>query len=281
MKYTSETRAFHLKTKSGDINRYCILTGDPGITEEIAGHLQDAYHVCTNREFSIYNGNISYAGTGEKSSGVPVTVCSTGIGGPSAAIALEELVQCGADTFIRIGTCGGIAEKVIPGDNVIAQACVRQEGTSREYAPIEYPAAANFEITAALVRAAEQLGQRFHIGVIQSKDSFYGQHDTYRMPVSEELRAKWTAWKKLGVLASEMEAAALFTVSAALGVRCGAVLHTIWNQERYAAGKHDKESQDTTSGILCAIRALALTAERDRGENTLWTEKIQDSSYLN
>ncbi len=274
MKYTSETRAFHLKTQAGDINRYCILTGDPGRTEEIAEHLQDAYHVCTNREFSVHNGNISYAGADGKSFSVPITVCSTGIGGPSAAIALEELVQCGADTFIRIGTCGGIAEKVIPGDNVIAQACVRQEGTSREYAPIEYPAAADFEITAALVHASKQLGQRFHTGVIQSKDSFYGQHDMNRMPVSDDLRAKWTAWKRLGVLASEMEAAALFVVSAALGVRCGAILHTIWNQERYAAGKYDKESRDTTPSIICALRALALTAERDRGENALWSGTI-------
>ena len=276
MKYTTETRAFHLKTKAGEVNRYCILTGDPGRTGEIAKNLRNAYHVCTNREFSVWNGDLSFGvtnsslGIDEKSFCVPITVCSTGIGGPSAAIALEELVQCGADTFIRIGTCGGIAEKVVPGDNVIAQACVRQEGTGREYAPIEYPATADFEITAALVHSSEQLGQRCHIGVIQSKDSFYGQHDMNRMPVSDELCAKWTAWKKLGVLASEMEAAALFVVSAALGVRCGAILHTIWNQERYAGGIRDEESQDTTPSIICALRALALIAERDRGENMLW-----------
>ena len=147
--------------------------------------------------------------------------CSTGIGGPSAVIALEELTQLGVTTFLRVGTCGGIRTDVQSGDVVIATGAIRMEGTSREYAPIEYPAVSDFQVTTALVQAAQKLGKPFHTGVVQCKDSFYGQHNPKRMPVSYELLAKWEAWKRLGVLASEMESAALFVAANALGVRCG------------------------------------------------------------
>ena len=237
----------HLRFNGNKISKYCILPGDPGRCEIIANFLESPKLIGTNREYTIWNGTLD---------GNLVTVCSTGIGGPSAAIALEELVEAGAHTFIRVGTCGGIATKVMGGDCVIATAAVRQEGTSCEYAPIEYPAATDFRITSALAQAALDLDLPHHIGVVQSKDSFYGQHAAERMPVSEQLLQKWEAWKRLGVLASEMETAALATVAASLGVSFSAVFLTLWNQERIKLGLSDAEVTDNTVAIKVAIEAL-------------------------
>ena len=188
------------------------------LREEIAKYFDEPKFVTSNREYTTYTGTI----LGEK-----VSVTSTGIGGPSAAIAMEELVACGAHTFVRIGTCGGINTKVKSGDMVIATGAIRMEGTSREYAPIEYPAVPDFQVATALVQACKELNKPYHCGVVQCKDSFYGQHNPNRMPVSYELLNKWEAWKRLGVLASEMESAALFTVADSLGVRCGSVFNVI------------------------------------------------------
>lgn len=248
-------RMMHLKCAKGEIGRYVILPGDPGRCEAIASLFDNPVHIAQNREFNIYTGTL----LGEK-----VSVCSTGIGGPSTSVAVEELVKCGADTFIRIGTCGGIRLDVKAGELVIASGSVRFEHTSREYAPIEFPAVADFGVTLALNRAAEKLGRTYHTGVVQSKDSFYGQHDPERMPVSYELLQKWEAWKRLGVLASEMESAALYVVSAALGVRSGACFHVFWNQERKAAGLGAETDTDTTPAIETAVEAIRILIEEDR-----------------
>ena len=196
---------FHIRCKAGDVGRYCILPGDPGRCAAIAARFEKAEQVSQNREFTVYSGVLA----GER-----VSVCSTGIGGPSAAIAMEELIAIGAHTFIRVGTCGGMALPVRAGDVIIATGAIRMEGTSREYAPIEFPAVPDFATTCALVDAARALGKPFHTGVVQCKDSFYGQHTPETMPVEPELLYKWEAWKRLGALASEMESAALFTVAA-------------------------------------------------------------------
>lgn len=146
---------------------------------------------------------------------------------------------------------------------MVATGAVRMEGTSREYAPIEYPAVPDFQVAGALVQACQALGKPWYAGVVQCKDSFYGQHDPARMPVSGELEAKWEAWKRLGVLASEMESAALFTVAAARGVRCGSVFHVIWNQEREQAGLDQQESHDTALAIDVGVEALKLLIRQD------------------
>ena len=247
MKKEARELQFHIRCGKGDVGRYCILPGDPGRCEAIAAHFDDPVHVSYNREYNIYTGTL----LGEK-----VSVCSTGIGGPSAVIALEELAAIGADTFIRVGTCGGIRLDVKSGDVVIATGAVRHEGASREYAPIEFPAVADYDVLSALVQGAKALGYPPHVGVVQCKDSFYGQHDPHRMPVSYELENKWEAWKRLGVLASEMESAALFTAGAALGVRCGSVFHVIWNQERQKAGLDQQENEDVTRSIRVGIQGL-------------------------
>ena len=240
-------KQFHIRCAEGDVGRYVILPGDPGRCGSIAALFDEAHHVAQNREFNIYTGTL----LGEK-----VSVCSTGIGGPSAAIAMEELHNIGADTFLRTGTCGGIDTDVQSGDIVVATGAIRYEHTSREYAPIEYPAVPDFEVTAALREASLALGNRTHLGIVQCKDSFYGQHSPEKSPVSDELLSRWETWKRLGVKASEMESAALFVVADALGCRCGSCFHVVWNQEREKAGLDQKMSEDTSMAVRVAVEAL-------------------------
>lgn len=251
----NEKRQYHIQCAESDVGGYVILPGDPARCEKIAAHFDNAHKAAQNREFTTYTGTLS---------GQKVSVTSTGIGGPSAAIALEELAALGAHTFIRVGTCGGIDLRVKSGDNVIAMSAVRQDGTSREYAPPEYPATASYPVVEALVEAAKQSGLSWHAGVVQSKDSFYGQHSPQRMPVAGALTEKWEAWKRLHVLASEMESAALFTAAAALDVRCGAVFHVLWNQERRAAGFAEADSLDTESAITVACEAIRRLIAQDQ-----------------
>ena len=173
--------------------------------------------------------------------------------------------MCGADTMIRVGTCGGISTKVCAGDVVIATGAVRQDGTSHEYAPPEFPAVTDADVLFALTDSAKELGYSHHAGVVQSKDSFYGQHSPKRMPTASALLEKWEAWKRLGVLASEMEASTLFTVASYLGVRSGALFMSVWNQERYDAHLDDgkDETHDTSRAIAVAIEAIKLLIEAD------------------
>ncbi|MCL2760017.1 MAG: uridine phosphorylase [Treponema sp.] len=229
--------------------KYAILPGDPGRVEKIASYLDNPRFFCQNREYTTWLGEIS---------GKTVMVISTGMGGPSTAIAVEELYKTGVRDFIRVGTCGGIALPVTGGDIVIATGAIRQEGTTREYVPIEFPAVANLEITNALVEAAKKLNQKWHAGVVQCKDSFYGQHSPDRMPAAFELNDKWEAWKKAGCLASEMESATLYIVSQILGARAGCVLNVVWNQEREKAGMPNPHCHDTEAAIKTAVEAVRL-----------------------
>ena len=249
---------FHIHCTSEDVGRYCILPGDPGRVPDIAAYFDDPVEVACNREFRVITGTL----LGEK-----VTACSTGIGGPSTAIAVEELHHCGADTFIRTGTCGGIDLGVKSGDVVVATGAVRFEHTSLEYAPPEYPAVADFDVTGALAAATRDLGYKLHTGVVQSKDSFYGQHSPLNSPVYYELQQKWESWKRLGVKASEMEGAALFVVSAALKCRAGACFHVIWNQEREKAGLDQDMSTDTSASVRVSVEAVKRLILQDRENN--------------
>ena len=245
---------YHIALDTSDAGKYCILPGDPARCEKIAKYLDSPKFIVSNREFTTWSGLLN----GEK-----VLVTSTGIGGPSAAIAMEELCAIGVKVFIRVGTCGGINMKVKASDVVIATGAVRYDGTGNEYAPIEFPAVADFGVVKALVESAQELGENWHTGVVQCKDSFYGQHNPQRMPVSYELLNKWEAWKRLGVLASEMESATLFVIASALDVRCGSVLNVIWNQERKAAGFSEPDDFDTDRGIRVAIGAIRKLLTQD------------------
>jgi uridine phosphorylase len=232
---------------------YAILPGDPGRVEKIAAHLDNPRFYHQNREYTTWLGEIS---------GKTVMVISTGMGGPSTAIAVEELFKTGVRNFIRVGTCGGMALPVTGGDVVIATGAIRQEGTTREYVPVEFPAVANLDITNALVEAAKKLGQNWHTGIVQCKDSFYGQHSPDRMPAGYELKEKWEAWLKAGCLASEMESATLYIVSQILGARAGCVLNVLWNQERKKAGLDNPQCHDPDSVIKTAVEAVRILIER-------------------
>lgn len=255
MKYSNDGEQYHIGLKEGDVGKYVLLPGDPKRCKKIAEFFDDAKLVADSREFMTYTGFLN----GEK-----VSVTSTGIGGASAAIALEELVNVGAETFIRVGTCGGIDVDVKGGDIVIATGAIRMEGTSKEYAPIEFPAVANIDVTNALVEASKRLGYNSFAGVVQCKDSFYGQHDSTRMPVNYELENKWEAWKKLGCLASEMESAALFVVSSFLRVKTGSVFLTVANQEREKQGLENPVVHDTDKAIKTAVEALKILIENNK-----------------
>lgn len=248
MNYSEDkNKQYHIQVGKEDIGRYVILSGDPKRCAKIAKYIDDAKLVADNREYVTYTGYLD---------GVKVSVTSTGIGGPSASIALEELVQAGADTFIRIGTCGGMQLNVRSGDVVIASGAVRMEGTSKEYAPIEFPAVADIEVVNALMKAADELNVDSHVGVVQCKDSFYGQHSPERMPVGYELLNKWEAWKRLGCLASEMESAALFVVGSALHVKVGSVFLVVANQEREKEGLSNPVVHNTDKAVRVAVEAL-------------------------
>ena len=240
---------------NGEVGRYVILPGDPKRCKKIAQYFEDPVMIVNNREFITYTGTLD---------GVKVSVTSTGIGGPSAAIAMEELARCGADTFVRIGTCGGIQPEVKSGDIVVATGAVRMEGTSKEYAPIEYPAVADLMVVNALVSAAKEKDCEFYTGVVQSKDAFYGQHEPEMMPAGYELINKWEAWKKLGCLASEMETAALYIVAAKLHVRVGACFLVMANQEREKLGLENPVVHDTDMAVQVAVEAIRKLIKEER-----------------
>lgn len=247
-------KQYHIGVGEGDVGRYVLLPGDPKRCEKIAAYFDEPQLVGDSREFVTYTGYLD---------GVKVSVTSTGIGGPSASIAMEELTAIGADTFIRVGTCGGVDLNVKSGDIVIATGAIRMEGTTREYAPIEYPAVADLDITNALVEACRNLGYPYHTGVVQCKDAFYGQHRPETLPNGQDLIRKWDAWVRLGCKASEMESAALFIVASYLRVRCGTALLTVANQERAKEGLPNPQVHDTDHAIRAAIEALRILIRDD------------------
>ena len=247
-------KQYHTGVGPADIGKYVIMPGDPKRCAKIAEHFDDAHLVADVREFVTYTGFLD---------GVKVSVTSTGIGGPSAAIAINELAKCGAHTFLRVGTCGGMQENVMSGDIVIASGAVRMEGTSREFAPLEYPAVPDFAALSSLVQSAKNQNIPYHTGVVQCKDSFFGQHEPEVMPVSYELCNKWDAWVKMGCLASEMESAALFIAGAYLKVRVGACFLVVANQERAKKGLPNPQVHDTELAIKTAVGALRLLIKAD------------------
>ncbi len=238
--YNDKGQQYHVELAKGDVGRYVILPGDPGRVETIAAFLDHPAKVASHREYVTYTGALD---------GVKVSVTSTGIGGPSAAIAVEELIAAGADTFIRIGTAGMIQDYFNLNDCIIATGAVRDEGTTRQYIPLAYPAVAHYQVVAALQYAAEKCGKVSHIGIVQSKDAFYGEAEPESMPNEDMLLSQWKAWKRGQVLASEMEAAALFVVSSIRKARAGCVLNN---------------RGDMKETIAVAVEAVRYLIEADR-----------------
>ena len=248
-------KQYHIGVGPKDVGEYVILPGDPQRVPKIAAYFDDAKKVGESREYVTYTGYIN---------GVKVSCTSTGVGGPSASIAIEELVACGAKTFIRVGTCGGMQLDVNSGDIVVASGAIRAEGTSKEYAPIEFPAVPNVKVAAALATACERLGFPHHVGVVQCKDAFYGQHRPETLPNKDELLRKWNAWLALDCKASEMESAALFICAQYLKVRCGSCFLVVANQERALAGLDNPQVHDTDKAIRTAIEAIKILIDEEK-----------------
>ncbi len=232
--------------------RYAIVPGDPARVKVIAEYLDDPKPLSVHREYTSYEGYLD----GEK-----VLVISSGMGGPSAAIAVEELKKIGVDTIIRLGTCGGMQLDVLTGEVVIPTGAIRQEGTTKEYVYTEFPAVPDFDVVCALSKAAEKVGVKAHRGVVQSKDSYFGQHDPMSMPIGRDLKEHYDTWIRAGALASEMECASVFIVSQIRKVKAGAVLHVIWNKEREQAGLPVETEKDMSKAIKVVIEGIRIMIE--------------------
>lgn len=251
-------RQFHIHCAPGEVGEYVFLPGDPGRVKQIASYFENSAKVAQNREFTTYSGFLA---------DTKVSVTSTGIGGPSASIAMEELIALGAHTFIRIGTCGGMQPSLEPGRLIIPTGAIRMEGTTKEYLPLAFPAVPDFTLVQMLVQAAKSFTYPYSAGVVHCKDSFYGQHSPETMPIAQTLQQNWCAWKAAGALASEMESAALFIVASARRVRCATILQMLWNQERQkvirdSAHAHD----DMTHAIKTAIQAMEYCIKNDKDQ---------------
>ncbi len=234
--------------------RLAILPGDPGRVAKIASHLDDPVPLASNREFTSYRGTLAGAG---------VVVCSTGIGGPSTSIAVEELAQLGIRTFLRVGTTGAIQPDIDVADVIVTTGSVRLDGASRHFAPLEYPAVANFDCTRALIEAGEARGHRVHVGITAASDTFYpGQerYDTVSGFVPAHLRGSMAEWQALHVLNYEMESATLFTMCSANGWRAGMVAGVLVNrttQEIPDPSVHDAVETAAVAVVVDAARRLA------------------------
>jgi len=244
---------FHIGLKSSDLEgaRLAIVPGDPARVERIARLLDDARPLASEREFTSWIGQVD---------DTPMVICSTGIGGPSTSIAVEELAQLGVRTFLRVGTTGAIQPGISPGDLIVSTGAVRLDGASRHFAPLEFPAVADFECTTALVDAARALGHEPNVGITASSDTFYpGQerYDTLSGRVTRELQGSFEHWRSLGVLNYEMESATLFTMCATQGLRAGCVAGVLVN-------RNDEEIPDEEAAHAVEAASLTVVVEAAR-----------------
>ncbi len=248
-------RLHHLGCFPDELGKYVLVPGDPKRVKTIADQLDESYAVADFREYASYTGKLD---------GTIVSVVSTGIGGPSAAIAVEELADAGVHTVIRVGTCGAHQSELIPGTLIIPTAAVRSEGTSDAYMPKQFPAIPNLEVMQAIIEAAKRFDFKFAAGIVDSKDSYYGQHCPERMPTRDALIRNMEMWTEAGVLGSEMECAAIFVVSAIRKIRSGAVLNLFSNLLREKKYGLKDVCFDTHNAILTAVEALRILIAADK-----------------
>ena len=258
---------YHLKCREGDVAPYALLPGDPGRVPIVAAHWDEAHLVSQNREYVTYTGVYK---------GVPITCTSTGIGCPSTAIAIEELARLGTRVFIRIGTCGTFQDYAQSGDLAIFDAAMRYDGTSRLYAPLEFPAVASLDVTQELIQAARAAGARYHVGITRSADSFYARHARPGSSFNDFWQSDWAQHfadlQRLGVLGAEMESSVIFVLARVWGLRAGAVAVVVDNVMKMAgetgqfdpeAGfAHNREPIDLMADV--ASEAVRLLHERER-----------------
>jgi len=250
-----ETLQYHIQLKRGDVGRYVLLPGDPGRCERIAAFFDNPQFIAQNREYTTYTGTL----LGEK-----VSVVSTGIGCPSTAIAVEELIKISADTFIRVGTSGGIQPGTKTGDIAIVTAAIRDEGTTQQYLPLEFPAVADIDVVHALREGARKLELPFQVGITQTKDSFYGEVEEERMPLADELHKRWKAWIEGGAICSEMESSAIFILASIHRKRAGGVMMMVAAGEGLPEDEEGKKLFHGDRAIRTAIEGVKILIEMDR-----------------
>lgn len=253
-------KMLHIALSKDQISKYVFLPGSPERVPRIAAYLEDGKKIAQNREHTTYEGWLD---------GVRVLVTSTGMGGPSAIICLEELSKLGADTFIRIGTCASVSTKVERGDIVIPNGAVRMEGTSSHFLPMEYPAVPDYFLVRKLEEAAVRLGYRYNVGVTITKDSFYTQVEPETRPIGPELVNRWSAYEKGGATSTSMECAPLFIAAGSLGLRAATVMVSATNYKNY--GNDDKVYPTDTEklAIITGIEGMKKVIEEDRANGII------------
>ena len=249
-------KMLHIACGEGDVGEYAFLPGSPERALKIAKHFDSYEKVAQNREHTSYTGYID---------GVKVTVISTGMGGPSTAITVEELAKLGTHTFIRVGTCASTSEKVKIGDVVIPNGAVKMEGTSAHYIPVEFPAVPDHFLLKELENAAIKLGYDYNIGVSITKDSFYTQVEPETKPVSYELINKWEAYEKSGATSTCMECAPLFAITSSMSnCRSAAVLVSATNYKAYSSDAKTYPADLEERAIKTAIEAMRQIIKADQ-----------------
>jgi uridine phosphorylase len=238
----------------GEVGGYVLMPGDPFRTALIAPYLEGAEEKAFSREYRTFTGTLG---------GVPVSTCSSGIGGPSAAIAIEELSELGAHSFLRVGTCGAAQPDMKLGELVIATGSVRSEGTPNGYVPVEYPAIASLDIVTACREAAGAAGATARLGIIRSVDALYSDLIPASMPRREELEHELEVWARAGVVANDMESATILVVSSVRKLRAGVILLVV---DELGAGEiHHLDPSHMDRMLRVAVDAIRRLIEQDRG----------------
>ncbi len=242
---------FHLGVTQQDLQgaSMAIIPGDPARVKKIAEQMDKAEFLASHREYTLYLAQLD---------GNKIVVCSTGIGGPSTSIAVEELAQLGVNTFLRVGTTGAIQPEINPGDMIVTTASVRLDGASLHFAPMEFPAVADFDVTTAMRKAALEQKMTVHTGITASSDTFYpGQerYDTFSGRVVKRFQGSMQEWQDMGVLNFEMESATLLTMCASSGLRAGCVAGVIINRNQKELPDHDALQQIEANSIKVVIAA--------------------------
>lgn len=246
-------RKYHVGLTKGEAGQYVLYPGDPGRTPLIAKYLDGAREVAFSREYRTFTGTVA---------GAPVSAISSGMGGPSAAIGVEELAELGTHTFLRVGTCGAAQPGIKMGDLVIATGAVRSEGTPDGYVPKEFPAIAHPHVVNACVDAAEAAGAPYHLGIIRSVDALYSDLVPARMPRKEELELELEMWARAGVVANDMESSTLLIVASIRRLRAGVILLVV---DELGAGEiHHVDPAWMDRMLRVATDAVRRLVERDR-----------------
>lgn len=251
----NKTKMMHIACAEGDVGKYVFLPGAPERTLQIAKYFDSYEKIAQNREHTTYTGYLD---------GVKVSVTSTGMGGPSTAICMEELAKLGAHTFIRVGTCGSTSEKVGIGDVVIPNGAVKMEGTSNHYIPLEYPAVPDYFLLKKLEEAVVKLGYKYNIGVTITKDSFYTQTEPETKPVAYELVNKWNAYEQSGATSTGMEDAPLFSIAPTINCRAASVMLSATNYKKYGANDRVNMAEYENRAIEVAIEAMRKIIKSDQ-----------------